>query len=137
MLKKAYEIACAAHKGQVDKAGVDYINHPIAVAALVDTESEKIVALLHDVAEDTPITLANMASMGFCDDIVKALDCLTKREGESRESYLRRIKNNPLATVVKMADLQHNSDITRINNLTDNDYLRRERYLKEIEFLSE
>lgn len=134
-IEKAYLIAKSAHKGQLDKGGQDYINHPLAVASFVTTEDEKIVALLHDVVEDTPITLQNLHEQGFSDYIVKAVDCLTKRDGEPLEAYLERVKSNTLAITVKIADLTHNSDLSRIPQPTEKDYKRAERYQKEIAFL--
>lgn len=135
-IEKAYQIARAAHKGQVDKGGNDYIKHPIAVASLVKTEDEKIVALLHDVVEDTPVSLQNLREKGFAESIIEAVDCITKRNGETLESYLNRVKSNRISTVVKIADLTHNSDITRIPNPKQKDYDRLERYKQELAFLS-
>lgn len=134
-IEKAYQIAKAAHKGQVDKGGHDYINHPLTVAESVNSEAEKIVALLHDVVEDTPITLQNLYEQGFPYYIVKAIDCITKRDNESLEAYLERVKSDSLATTVKIADLTHNSDISRIPKPTKKDYDRIKRYKKEIDFL--
>lgn len=135
-IEKAYQIAKAAHKGQVDKGGNDYIKHPIAVASLVKTEDEKIVALLHDVVEDTLVSLQNLREKGFAESIIEAVDCITKRNGETLESYLNRVKSNRISTVVKIADLTHNSDITRIPNPKQKDYDRLERYKQELAFLS-
>ncbi len=132
---KAHQLAIAAHSGQVDKGGSPYINHPVAVAEALETEEEQIVALLHDVVEDTPITLEELLGRGFSRSVVEAVDCLTKREGEAREAYLARIKQNPLATVVKLADLRHNSDLSRIPFPTEKDFARVRKYQKEMEFL--
>ena len=135
LLQRAYEIAANAHAGQIDKAGIDYINHPLTVASFVTTDDEKTVALLHDVVEDTPVTLADLKAAGFSDAVVHAIDCVTKREGEALRDYLLRVKSNPLATAVKLADLRHNSDLSRIPHPTEKDFARAERYRKEITFL--
>lgn len=132
---KALRLAAAAHSGQVDKAGEDYIKHPIAVAGLVDTEELQIVALLHDVVEDTSVTFDDLKREGFDDNVISAVDHLTHRENESREGYLSRVLENPLAATVKLADLMHNSDLGRIKNPTEKDLLRTRRYKREIDFL--
>jgi len=135
IVSQAYQLAFAAHQGQVDKGGHPYMNHPVAVAESVDTEEEQAVALLHDVVEDTPISLQNLHEQGFPDRIVNAVDCLTKRDGEPLKSYLERVKQDPLAVKVKIADLNHNSDLRRIAEPTERDYARAERYRREIAFL--
>lgn len=127
-LSKAIEIATQAHQGQVDKAGKPYISHPLAVMGLVERESEKIVAVLHDVVEDTPITLTNLAAEGFSPECVAAVDAITKRDGEPLENCLERVKSNPIAIKVKLADLTHNMDLSRIAALTAKDFARIERY---------
>lgn len=132
---QAYQLAKAAHNGQLDKGGNDYINHPVAVAESVSTEEEQIVALLHDIVEDTPMTLENLREQGFSEQVVKAVDCLTKRDGESLKIYLGRVKQNPLARTVKLADLAHNSDLRRIPAPTEKDLSRTRRYQEEIDFL--
>ncbi|MBQ5968582.1 MAG: HD domain-containing protein [Clostridia bacterium] len=134
-VQRAYEIAANAHAGQVDKAGKDYISHPLTVASFVETDDEKTVALLHDVAEDTPVTLQDLRDAGFSEAVVHAVDCVTKRSGEPLRDYLQRVKSDKLATVVKLADLRHNSDLTRIPYPTERDLARVERYQKEIAFL--
>ena len=135
IVKLALETATKAHKGQVDKAGKDYITHPIAVAEKVDTDAEKAVAYLHDVVEETDITLDNLKEMGFPDEIVAAVDCLTKRDGVPLSDYLLRVKGNALARTVKLADLAHNSDISRIPHPTEKDFRRVERYHREAAYL--
>ena len=135
LILRALEIARKAHIGQVDKAGAPYINHPIKVASMVDEPDEKMVAYLHDVVEDTDVSLEDLRKEGFDETVIVAIDCITHREGEPRDEYLERVKSNRLARVVKLADLKHNSDISRIPNPTEKDYARRDRYLREIEFL--
>lgn len=133
----AQVIATGVHYGQVDKGGHPYIEHPKAVASFVKTEDEKTVAWLHDVVEDTYITLSDLKSVGFPIYIVNAVDAITRRKGEDRQVYLDRVANDPIAIQVKLADLKHNSDLTRIKNrpLEQKDYDRVERYKREIEYL--
>ena len=135
MVSLALDIARKAHNGQVDKAGRPYINHPVAVASMVNTDDEKTVAYLHDVVEDTVVQLDDLKAFGFGTHIVEAVDAISRRKGESRDDYLKRVRGNSLARVVKLADLKHNSDISRIPCPLEKDYQRRERYLKEIELL--
>lgn len=132
----ALSIAREAHKDQVDKAGADYINHPIYVASLVDTEEEKSVALLHDVIEDSDFTLTDLMDRGMPNVVVQAVSLLTKDSRLSYQEYLTRVKTNELATKVKLADLKHNSDLSRILEPSYVDYQRIEKYKKAIEFLS-
>lgn len=134
-ITKALNLAYKAHEGQKDKAGKDYILHPIAVALLVETAAEKVVGLLHDVVEDTPITIEDLRAQGFSEEIVQAVKAITRGLTESRMSYLKRVKENPIARAVKIADLKHNSDLSRIANPTEADYKRTQEYLREIEFL--
>lgn len=131
-IRKAIHIAVQAHSGQVDKGGNDYINHPFAVAGMVDSEDGQIAALLHDVIEDTTITLQDLRRQDIPEQVIKAVDCLTKRNGETLENYLNHIKSDPLATAVKLADLTHNSDLRRISAPTEKDFARVQRYRWEI-----
>ena len=128
MVDLALSIARKAHEGQLDKAGVDYIEHPIYVASQVDTEEEKAVALLHDVIEDTDVTVNDLKEAGFSDEVVLAVSVITKKAGEDYEEYLDRVKQNPIALRVKIADMEHNSDISRIKNPTEKDLKRLEKY---------
>lgn len=127
-------VAKKAHNGQVDKAGVDYVNHPIKVASLVDDEKEKVCALLHDVMEDTEFPESALRIL-FGDEILDTLLLLTHRDGDSYEEYIEKISKSELATKVKVADLTHNSDLTRLKTVTEKDIKRYEKYQKSIEFL--
>ena len=127
-------IARKAHCGQVDKAGVDYIEHPLKVASLVDGENEKVCALLHDVMEDTEFPEIALRIL-FGDEIVDTLLLLTHRDGESYEEYIEKISESQLATKVKIADLTHNSDLSRLKEVTEKDLKRFEKYQKSIEYL--
>ena len=136
-IKLAEAIATSAHKGQLDKGGHPYIEHPRAVSKLVSSDDEKVVAWLHDVIEDTDITLEDLKLFGFSSSILEAVDAITRRPGEERSDYLMRVADNRLATAVKIADLTHNSDLSRIKcrPLTDKDYNRTARYKTEIKLL--
>ena len=137
LYQQALAIAKDAHKGQVDKAGVDYIQHPLFVASLVEGELAKTVALLHDVVEDSDWTLEDLRKEGLPEEVVQAVGILTKKRNENYEEYILRVKQNPLARQVKLADLQHNSDLSRLANVTDRDRKRVAKYQKAISFLSE
>ena len=126
-----------AHKGQVDKAGVAYIHHPLYVASLVEGKLAKTIALLHDVVEDSAWTLEDLRMEGLPEEVVQSVGILTKNRDESYEEYLMHVKQNPLARQVKLADLQHNSDLSRLANVTDRDRKRAEKYRQAIAFLSE
>ena len=134
--EKAYKIAKKAHLGQVDKAGEDYIKHPEKVASFVKTDEEKAVAYLHDVIEDTELTLEDLYEYGFSKEILEAVDIITKKRGEDYQSYLNSVKKNKLARAVKLADLRHNSDLTRFTEVTEKDIKRKEKYQKAINFLN-
>lgn len=134
--EKAYEIAKRAHLGQVDKAGEDYIKHPEKVASFVETDEEKAVAYLHDVIEDTELTLEDLNKYDFSKEVLEAVDIITKKRGEDYQSYLNSVKKNKLARAVKLADLRHNSDLTRLIKVTEKDIKRKEKYQKAIDFLN-
>ena len=134
--EKAYEIAKRAHLGQVDKAGEDYIKHPEKVASFVKTDEEKAVAYLHDVIEDTELTLEDLNKYDFSKEVLEAVDIITKKRGEDYQSYLSSVKKNKLARAVKLADLRHNSDLTRLIKVTEKDIKRKEKYQKAIDFLN-
>lgn len=121
MLNKAIEIAAKAHAGQIDKGGAPYILHPLRVMLNCESEAAKVCAVLHDVIEDTDITLDDLRAEGFTDEIITILDCLTKREGESYDYFIDRVLTNEIACRVKLADLTDNMDLTRIQNPTVKD----------------
>lgn len=136
MIDIALAIARKAHAGQVDKAGVDYIQHPLYVASQVKTEQEKAVALLHDVLEDSDITAADLLAYGLSNEVVTAVQTLTKKKGQSYQDYLEKVKSNDLARVVKLADLKHNSDLSRLKSVSDTDRDRVKKYKNAIRYLS-
>ena len=130
-LARAIEIATEAHKGQVDKAGNEYIGHPLRVMEMGKTEEEKIVGVLHDVVEDTDWSFERLEAEGFAPEIIAALKCVTKiSENENYDSFIERVKKNPLATAVKINDLTDNMDIRRLPYLSDKDVKRLKKYLK-------
>ena len=130
-LQRAIEIATEAHKGQFDKAGYDYIGHPLRVMEMGKTEEEKIVGVLHDVVEDTPWTFEVLEAEGFSQEIIEALKCVTKTsENENYDDFIERVKKNPLAVAVKINDLSDNMDIRRLPYLSDKDIKRLKKYLK-------
>ena len=132
----ALSIARKAHEGQLDKAEVDYIEHPIYVASQVDTEEEKAVALLHDVIEDSPVSAEELLQACLPETVVTAVQVLTKKKEQDYQTYLETVKKNPLARVVKLADLKHNSDLSRLSSITEKDRERLKKYKKAIDFLS-
>lgn len=134
LIELAKFVATKTHEGQTDKAGVDYIEHPIKVASLVDGENEKVCALLHDVMEDTEFPESALRIL-FGDEIVDTLLLLTHCDGESYEEYIEKISESELATKVKIADLTHNSDLTRLKEITEKDLKRYEKYQRSIEYL--
>ena len=136
MVDLALSIARQAHEGQLDKAEVDYIEHPIYVASQVDTEEEKAVALLHDVIEDSPVSAEELLQAGLPETVVTAVQVLTKKKEQDYQTYLETVKKNPLARVVKLADLKHNSDLSRLSSITEKDRERLKKYKKAIDFLS-
>ena len=132
----ALAIAKKAHAGQVDKAGVDYMQHPLYVANQVKTEQEKAVALLHDVIEDSDVTADDLLASGLSNEVVAAVQILTKKKGQSYQEYLEKVKSNNLARIVKLADLKHNSDLSRLKSVTNTDYERVKKYKNAIRYLS-
>jgi len=134
-LERAIAIAAQAHSGQLDKAGQPYILHPLRVMFRVENLTEKIVAVLHDVVEDSPVTLDQLAKEGFAAEIVAAVQALTKQKGETRLEAAKRAAANSIARTVKLADNAENMDISRIASPTPKDYQRLEEYKKVREIL--
>jgi (p)ppGpp synthase/HD superfamily hydrolase len=119
-LERAIEIAARAHRpnpGDEEKKGDAYIIHPLTVMLRFRDRDARIVAVLHDVVEDSEVTLAHLEDEGFTPEILAAVDALTKREDEPYEDYIKRLRPNPLARRVKIADLEHNMDLTRLEEL--------------------
>ena len=129
-LKQAIDIAVECHSGQMDRAGEPYIQHPLRMMMKMKTAEEKITAVLHDVVEDSNITIDDLRKEDFSEKILKAVDALTKHKGESYKKSIERVKKNPLAVKVKIADFEDNMYIRRLKRITENDRKRLNRYLK-------
>jgi len=130
LLERAIAIAVQAHNGQRDRSGRPYILHPLRLMMNVRADEEKIVAILHDVVEDTPWTMEDLRKDGFPEYLLTALDCVTKREGEDYEAFVERSAKNPIARRVKIADLEDNMDARRLAEFTEKDGARMTKYLK-------
>jgi len=128
LLERAIAIAEKQHTGQVDKAGRPYIDHPLRVMQAMSNDAERIVAILHDVIEDTDCTLDQLATEGFPGYILEALDSVTRRDDETYEAFVARAARNPIGRRVKYADLQDNADLSRIAAPTAADIGRTEKY---------
>lgn len=136
MLNKAITIATKAHEEQVDKGGQAYILHPLRVMLSTENDIERICAVLHDVVEDTEVTLEYLKEQGFTEEIIAVVDALTRRKYESYDEFISRIiRTSKLACRVKLADLKDNMDISRINNPNEKDYKRIDKYSKATERL--
>lgn len=127
-IEQAIAFAATKHMGQVDKANSPYILHPLRVMMNVSTIQQKIVAVLHDVLEDTNTTVDELYKLGCDNDIVEAILALTKLKGESRTEAAKRTLQNPIARVVKIADITDNMDLSRIHSPTDKDFERIKEY---------
>lgn len=135
--EKAMQIAIKVHRGQVDKGGNDYIYHPIRVSDSCNSEEEKIVALLHDIIEDGDVTADYLLMQGFPRDIVDAIISVTRNKDEDYFDFIQRCKANAIGCKVKIADLEDNMDITRLNELTGKDIERLKEYHKAYKILTE
>ncbi|MEC0180511.1 HD domain-containing protein [Paenibacillus peoriae] len=127
-IENAIAIAAKAHQGQADKGGQPYIFHPLQVMNRVEHMDEKIVAVLHDVLEDTEVTADQLKEAGFGRHIIEAVEGLTRNEGEEYSEFIRRAQKNPLSRVVKIADIMENMNLERIPNPTEKDLARIEKY---------
>ena len=134
-IEDAIILATQAHAGQVDKAGLPYILHPLRVMLRVESETEQTVAILHDVVEDTSITLDDLREDGYSEEILEAVDYLTRRESETYRQFIERVKENELARIVKLADLEDNMDPSRNPNPTEEISGLRVRYQRAYEVL--
>ena len=128
LLEQAIILAVQAHRGQTDKAGQPYMLHPLRVMLRMETDLERIVAVLHDVVEDSTLTLTDLERAGFPKEVLDAVDCLTKRKAESYERLIQRAKSNTIARRVKIADLEDNMDPSRLHHVSEADQKRLEKY---------
>lgn len=131
-LERAIAIAASAHAGQVDKGGAPYILHPLKVMLRMSSLEERIVAVLHDVVEDCGISLEDLSKEGFSEEVLSAIESVTKVPGESYEDFVERAAQNPIGRVVKLADLEENSDLSRIASPSWEDLERIEKYRRAI-----
>lgn len=137
LTKKALKLCFEAHKEQVDKSGMPYVFHPFHLAEQMNDEATTVVALLHDVVEDTDITFEDLEKQGFGEEIISALKLLTHNDDTPYMDYVAKIKNNKIATKVKLADLKHNSDLSRLDTVDEKALKRKEKYEKAIKLLTE
>lgn len=135
MTKKALKLCFEAHKNQLDKSGMPYVFHPFHLAEQMTDENTTAVALLHDVVEDTDYTLDDLRKIGFTEDVVSAVGLMTHAEGVPYMEYVAEIKKNPIAKAVKLADLRHNSDTSRLDVVTERDIAREAKYAEAIKLL--
>ena len=136
MTKLALKLCFEAHKEQTDKCGIPYVFHPFHLAEQMTDENTVAVALLHDVVEDTDVTLEDLREVGFTDQVVEAVALMTHSPDVPYMDYVAAIKTNPIARAVKLADLRHNSDLTRFDReLTPRDIARAEKYANAIRLL--
>ena len=135
-LIKAFLLCMVKHWKQKDKAGKRYVWHPIHVMINVKGYNEKIGALLHDIVEDTEVTVPDLKNLKFSKEVIEAVDVITKKKDQEYFSYLKSIKDNSIAKKVKIEDLKHNSDLKRLRSITQKDIDRAIKYKKAIDYLS-
>ncbi|MET1257450.1 GTP pyrophosphokinase [Aliikangiella maris] len=123
-LDKAIEIATKVHAGQLDKAGQPYILHPLRLMFKFETEVEMIVAVMHDVIEDSNFSLEDLNIQGFSNEVIEAINCLTKKDGEDYKAFVLRVSKNQLAKKIKIEDIKDNLNLTRLEEITDKDLQR-------------
>lgn len=137
MTKAALKLCFDAHKEQPDKSGLPYVFHPFHLAEQMKDEDTTVVALLHDVVEDSDYTLDDLRQMGFSKQVLDAVALMTHDPAVPYMDYIAQIKANPIARAVKLADLRHNSDLTRLDTVTPQDEARAKKYRKAIRLLKQ
>lgn len=137
LTKNAMNLCYTAHAGQLDKSGLPYVLHPVHLAEQMEDEYTTVTALLHDVVEDTSYSLEDLRRMGYPEQILEAISLLTHREGIPYLEYVAAIKENPIARRVKLADLRHNSDLTRLDAVDEKALARAEKYKQAIRLLEQ
>lgn len=130
MTKKAIKLMFEKHKDQVDKSGIPYVFHPFHLAEQMDDEETTITALLHDIVEDTDTTFDDLRKLGFSDNVINALKLMTHDKNIDYFEYVKNISKNPIARKVKIKDLEHNMDTSRLDEVTDKDLERVKKYKK-------
>jgi (p)ppGpp synthase/HD superfamily hydrolase len=136
-LEDALMLAAMAHRGQVDKAGQPYILHPIRLMLAMTGEQERMAALLHDVVEDSDVTLGDLTVAGYPVEVIETVGLLTHPAGMEYFDYIGRVRENPIARRVKVADLKDNLDLSRIASPSEKDRERMEKYRAALEILGE
>ena len=137
LTKQALKLCFEAHKEQVDKSGIPYVFHPFHLAEQMTDEATTVVALLHDVVEDTELTFDDLEKQDFGEEIISALKLLTHNDDTPYMDYVAKIKTDKIATTVKLADLKHNSDLSRLDVVDEKALNRKEKYEKAMKFLTE
>ncbi|WGO98874.1 GTP pyrophosphokinase [Saccharophagus degradans] len=135
-LEQAIAVATKAHTGQVDKAGQPYILHPLRLMFKFEAEIEMIVAVMHDVIEDSAFTQDDLKKLGFSDEVVEAIDCLSKRQGETYDSFILRVSENNLARKIKIEDIKDNLNLSRLKTISDKDLRRAAKYHRALALLA-
>lgn len=136
LTKKALKVCFDAHKEQFDKTGMPYVFHPFHLAEQMDDELSTVCALLHDVVEDTEITFDALFEMGFPKIVLDVLTLLTHEEDMPYMEYVKKVATNPIAKKVKIADLMHNSDVTRLDQIDEYVIKRNEKYAEALRLLT-
>lgn len=136
MLKKAIEIATEALQGKQEENGLPYVEHSLRVMEKMDTEEEKIVAVLHDVVEDSELSMADLEAYGFSRTVLEAVEQLTKRKDMTYYEYIEDISCSELATKIKIAEVEDNKDVVRVNKMSFKTYSLEERAAKTIKLLN-
>lgn len=136
LTKKAMLLAYRAHLNQYDKSGMPYIFHPFHLAEMMPDEITAATALLHDVVEDTAVSFSDLEQEGFPKEVIDALRLLTRHDGLDYFEYIAQIKNSPIARAVKIADLKHNSDLSRLDTVDEKAVKRFKKYQKALEILT-
>lgn len=131
-IERAIAIAAEAHEGQIDKAGAPYVFHPLRLMMRMATIEERIVAVLHDVVEDSAITFEDLEKEGFSTAVLEALESVTRRPSENYDKFVLRAAANPIGRRVKLIDLEDNCDLSRISAPTERDFSRIEKYRRAI-----
>ena len=137
LTKKAMKLCFAAHRDQTDKSGLPYVFHPFHLAEQMTDEETTVVALPHDVVEDTEYTLSDLGDMGYPPAVLEAIVLMTHDDSVPYLEYVAKIKHNPIAKAVKLADLRHNSDLTRLDVVDERAIARAEKYAAAIRLLEE
>jgi (p)ppGpp synthase/HD superfamily hydrolase len=127
-IERAVQIAAEAHLGQKDKAGAPYLLHPLRLMMRMQSEPAMIAAVLHDVVEDTDLSLEDLRVEGFSEEVLLAVECLTRRDDESYDEFIERVKTSEIALQVKIADLEDNMNLNRLAEVTQKDLARLEKY---------